>query len=125
MGFFLPTTGHTTMWGGNMWSARGAGARLTISFSQEYVSVPPATSYAQPVKGKRMRVVFNLEIKAEIPSYDTKQREVFVRLMTEAAKRLYTQAALMSGAVSPDMNVTVDSGGKREDIELFKGEQVK
>lgn len=108
-----------------MWMARGAGARLTIDFSQEVLSMPPINSMAKPVKGKRMRVVFNLEIKAEIPSYDTKQREVFVRMMTEAAKRLYTQSALLSANVSPEMNVTVEDSSGREGIELFKGEQVK
>ena len=111
MPYFLPTTGHHTMWGGGMWSAKCAGVRLSIDISQEYIN--------PKVKGNKMRVTFTMEVKAEIPTFDQKQREVFIRLMTEAAKKLYTQATLLSGNVSPDINVTVgDSSGKKQ-IDLF------
>lgn len=107
-----------------MWHSRGPGARLTIDFAQEYLAPLPIESYkTDHLKGKRMRVTFNLEIKAEIPSFDTKQREVFVKLMTDAAKKLYTQATLLSGTVSPDIKVTVGEGGNNREIELFKGDK--
>lgn len=122
MSIFVPMTGHMSQWGGDMWMARGPGARLTIDFSQEYLSLPPIGSYAVPVKGKTMRVVFNLEIKAEIDSFDTKQREVFIRLMTEAAKQLHTKAVLLSQKVSPNMKLTVADTGGNKSINVFAGE---
>lgn len=86
--------------------ARGTGVRLTMAFSQEMHNMKR--------KGNAMRVVFNLELKAELDSFDTKQREVLVRLMSEAAKRLHTQAVLLSQKISPNMKLTVtDSSGSR------------
>ena len=124
MSYFLPTMSHSTEWGDGLWQSRGPGARLTIAFAQEYLAPVSVNSMnTNKVKGNKMRVTFNLEIKAEIPSYDTKQREVFVKLMTQAAKRLYTQSALMSTIVSPDMKVTVGEGGKIKEITLFAGEE--
>jgi hypothetical protein len=115
MTFFLPTTGSSTQWGGDMWMARGTGTRLTIAFSQEMLNMK--------TKGNKMRVVFDLEIKAEIDSYDLKQREVFVRLMSEAAKQLHTKAVLLSQHVSPNMKVTVSDTSGIKTINIFAGEK--
>jgi len=70
---------------------------------------------------KEMRVTFNLEVKAEIDSFDTQKREVFIEMMTRAARELYTKATLLSGTVSPKFNATVeDSKHGMEQIDLFK-----
>lgn len=94
-----------------MWSTREPGARLTIAFSQEM--------HNMKMKGPTMRVTFTLEIKAEIDSFDTKQREVFVKLMTQAAKGLHTKAVMLSQKVSPNMKVLVGDSSGTEAIDLF------
>ena len=115
MSFYLPATGHSTMWGCKyMWSERGPGARLTIDISQEYTT--------PKVKGNRMRVTFNLEVKAEIPSFDAKQKDVFIKLMTDAAKKMYAQATLLSGNVSPDIKVSVGDSSGTQVVPLFSKE---
>ena len=67
-----------------------------------------------------MRVTFNLEVKAEIDSFDNEKRKVFIEMMTRAAKELYTKATLLSGNVSPKIEASVeDSKHGIEEIDLF------
>lgn len=106
-----------------MWSERTAGARLTMDFSQEYISVPSIGSHVKPVKGKAMRVTFTIEIKAEIESYDLAKREVFVKMMTDAAKNLHTKAVMLSDKVSPNMKVLVGDNSGIQTINLMGEKQ--
>jgi hypothetical protein len=69
----------------------------------------------------KMRVTFNLEVKAEIDSFDAEKRQVFIEVMTRAARELYTKATLLSGNVSPKIDATVeDREHGVQQVDLFK-----
>lgn len=86
--------------------------RYSYSTSQEWLN--------PNVRGMRMRVIFNIEIKAEIDSLDTRQKKVFIRLMSDAAKSLYCKSVLLSNKISPKISATVeDTQHGRVAIDLF------
>ena len=71
-----------------------------------------------------MRVTVNLELKAEMDSFDLKQRKVLIKLMTEAARQIHTRAVLLSQQVSPKMKLTVsDLRGGTEVVTVFAEEK--
>jgi hypothetical protein len=108
MKWHRPVLHGIVQWGNEWQGLREPGTRLTYDISSSEDT---------------MRVVFNLEVRAEIDSFDHKQRDIFIKLMTDAAKRLHTQAVLLSHQVSPDMVVTVQDHGGRETIRVFNGEK--
>jgi hypothetical protein len=73
------------------------------------------------LRSNKVRVTFNLEVKAEIDSFDSEKRKVFIEMMTRAARELYTKATLLSGNTSPVISATVeDNRNGVEEVDLFR-----
>ena len=71
-----------------------------------------------------MRVTFNIEMKTDVPAHDMERRKAFIDLFIHTSRRLYTQAAMLSKGVSPDIKVTsLDNENGEEQYPLFQEEE--
>jgi hypothetical protein len=67
-----------------------------------------------------MRTVFNIEIKTDVPAHDKARREAYIKLMTIAARTLYTQATMLAKGVSIDVVLSSDGENGSEEHPLFE-----
>lgn len=63
-----------------------------------------------------MRVIFNIEVKVDIPAHDETRREVFIKLLTQASKQLFTQSAMLCKGLSPTIVMTSQDNDNGEQI---------
>jgi len=63
-----------------------------------------------------MRVVFQIEIKTDIPSHDNERRKALIELFTRTSRTLRTQCSMLSRGVPPTLTLTSNDSENGEEV---------
>ena len=70
-----------------------------------------------------VRTTFNIEITVDILSTDDERRQAYVELITNTARKIYGQAAMLAGKRAPKLSVTSVGPDGQTDYNVFEGNE--